>query len=412
MPSPVVTRLPNGVELYTLDCSLQDVIRFSFVFHAGTAVQEVPFSASSTANLLSEGSTEHSAQEIAEMLDYHGSYFDVSLDRDFAVITFVSLLKYFPQTLALAREILLRPAFSQEEMAIYTEKRKQRLTVERSKISTRARELFSSSLFGKDHPYGVSYDESFYDKLTRDDVTEFYRRRYTAGNCFVVCSGRVGDHQREMLSHLAAELPEGGDTGDPLFPAPQSRRFVFAPHDNAVQSSVRIGTLLFPRTHPDFTAMQVVATVLGGYFGSRLVRNLREEHGYTYGAFATMVNLQHAGYLAIATEVASEATPDAVKQIVAEMELMRSEPVSTEELQMVKNIMTGEVMRVLDGPFGIADVTIENVSNGTDNDYNNRWLDQVRSVTPERVLELSRRYLDPARFTTVIVGDPVLEKEL
>ena len=411
IPLPEICTLGNGVKLYALDCSEQDVIRFSFVFRAGTAVQHVPFSASSVANLLSEGSSQHSAQEIAEMLDYHGSYFDVSLDRDYAVINFVSLLKYFPQTLEIAREIVLMPAFSQEEIAVYCEKRKQRLAVERSKVSTKARELFTSSLFGTDHPYGVSYDESYYDKLTREDIVSFFKERYTAENCFVVCSGKIGGRQRDMLAALASQLPGGGGGDGFVFPPARSVSFVFGEHEGAVQSAIRMGTLLFPRTHPDFIAMQVVSTVLGGYFGSRLVRNLREEHGYTYGAFSTMVNLEHAGYLAIATEVATEVTQDAVTQILAEIDLMRTEPVADDELQMVKNIMTGEVMRVLDGPFGIADVTIENVSNSTGNDYNDRWLEEVRGITPERVLEMARKYLDPAKFTTVIVGNPS-QKEL
>lgn len=409
VPVPEVTTLPNGLKLYTLNCSDQDVIRFSFVFRAGTSVQSVPFSASSTANLLSEGSTNHSAQEIAEMLDYHGSYFDVSLDRDYAVINFVSLLKFFPQTLETAREIMLMPAFSDEEVAVYCQKRKQGLAIERSKPATRARELFTSALFGAGHPYGVSYDESLYDKLTREQIASFYRERYTAENCFVVCSGKVGAAERDMIAAVAAGLPQGGTAAGAEFPAAVSVPFAFGAHKDAVQSAIRIGTVLFPRTHPDFVAMQVVSTVLGGYFGSRLVRNLREEHGYTYGAFSTMVNLEHAGYLAIATEVATEVTQDAIAQIFAEMERLRAEPVPEDELQMVRNIMTGEVMRVLDGPFGIADVTIENVSNGTGNDYNDRWLDEVRTITPARLLEVARLYLDPARFTTVVVGHPSQE---
>ena len=409
IPVPQVTTLANGVKLYTLDCTEQDVIRFSFVFRAGTAVQHAPFTASSTANLLSEGTTLHTAQEIAEALDYHGSYFDVSLDRDYAVLNFVSLLKHFPQTLDIAREIVLAPAFPENEIAMYREKRKQRLAVERSKPAAKARELFTATLFGADHPYGVSYGEALYDKLTREDITSFYRERYTAGNCFVVCSGKVGAAERDMIAAVAAGIPCGGTVDGANFPPAVSKPFAFMGHEGAVQSAIRIGTLLFPRTHPDFVAMQVVSTVLGGYFGSRLVRNLREEHGYTYGVFSTMVNLEHAGYLAIATEVATEVTRDAIDQIFAEMERLRTEPVPEEELQMVRNIMTGEVMRVLDGPFGIADVTIENVSNGTGNDYNDRWLAQVRSITPERVLEVARQYLDPARFTTVVVGDPAQE---
>lgn len=409
VPVPEVTTLANGVTLYTLDCTEQDVIRFSFVFRAGTSMQHAPFTASSTANLLSEGTARHSAQEIAEMLDYHGSYFDISLDRDHAVINFASLLKYFPQTLDIAREIVLMPAFPEKEIALYREKHKQRLAVERSKPATKARELFTATLFGAKHPYGVSYDEALYDKLTREDITSFYRERYTAENCFVVCSGKVDRPERDMIAAIAAGIPCGGIADGVHFPPAVSAPFAFKGHEGAVQSAIRIGTLLFPRTHPDFIAMQVVSTLLGGYFGSRLVRNLREEHGYTYGVFSTMVNLQHAGYLAIATEVATEVTRESIAQIFAEIERLRTEPVPEEELQMVRNIMTGEVMRVLDGPFGIADVTIENASNGVGNDYNSHWLAQVRSITPEKVMAIAQHYLDPALFTTVVVGNPSQE---
>lgn len=402
---PHSTILENGVPLHTLDCSDREVVRASFVFRAGTSLQQAPFSASSTANMLAEGTAKFTAKQVAEQLDFYGSFYEVSLDRDYAVITFVSLLKFFPRTLEIAREILLAPLFDQNELGIYCTKRKQRLAVERSKAPFQARELFSQSLFGKDHPYGVSYPEECYDDLTREQLEEFYRRRYTAGNCFVVCSGKIGSKERDAIAALAGEIPRGGETSLPAFPAPHSIPSKYLKYDGALQSAIRIGRLLFPRSHPDFIPMQVVCSVLGGYFGSRLVRNLREEHGYTYGIYAAMANLERAGYMAIATEVATEATEDSLRQIFVEMERMRNELVPPQELQMVKNIVTGEVMRVLDGPFGIADVTIENIQNNATNDYLDRFLATVREITPQQVREMAVRYLDPADFTTVVVGD-------
>ncbi len=171
-----------------------------------------------------------------------------------------------------------------------------------------------------------------------------------------------------------------------------------------MQSAIRIGRLLFPRQHPDFVGMQVVATLLGGYFGSRLVQNLREERGYTYGVLAAMVNLREAGYLAVATEVGAEATKDAVAQIFAEMERLKTEPVSEDELENVKRSMLGEVMRILDGPFGIVDVVIENTQTGVNGDYINGFIREVESTTPQRIMGLAQKYLDRDKFTTVIVG--------
>ena len=181
------TVLPNGVALYTLPADEFEVLRISFVFRAGSSVQQVPFSASAAANLLAEGSEAMTAAEIAEQLDYHGSWYDVNIDRDYAYINFATLSKFFAETLAVAEELLLRPTFPEEELRTYAAKRKQRLAIDRTKVDIEAREAFARAMFGPQHPYGISSDEAAYDRLTRADVAEFYRRCYTAENCFVVC---------------------------------------------------------------------------------------------------------------------------------------------------------------------------------------------------------------------------------
>ena len=150
--------------------------------------------------------------------------------------------------------------------------------------------------------------------------------------------------------------------------------------------------------------MQVVATLLGGYFGSRLMHNLREVHGYTYGAIAAMINVEQAGYLAVATQVGSEFTSAALDEIYREIERLRTEPVPEEELALVKNIMAGEMMRILDGPFGIADVTIENILCGTDNGVIDRNLAAIRAMTPADVQRLAHQYLAREDLVTVIAG--------
>ena len=363
------TTLPNGIGLYTLASDEFEVLRISFVFRAGSALQRAPFSASAAANLLSEGSRDMTAHQIAEQLDYYGSWYDVNVDRDYAYINFATLSKFFDPTLAVAEQILLCPAFPEEELRTYAAKRRQRLAVERAKIDVKAREAFARALFGERHPYGVSSHEEAYDSLTRDDVAGFYRRFYTAENCFVVCSGRIGDHELK-----------------------------------AVQSSLRIGRLLVPRTHPDFLGMQVVATALGGYFGSRLMQNLREEHGYTYGVVSAMVNFEREGYFAIAAQVGADVTQEALREIYAEIERLGAEPMPEAELELVKNMMTGEMMRILDGPFGIADVTIENILCGCDNTVIGSNIRRIREMTPAGVQQLARKYLRREDLVTVVAG--------
>lgn len=403
MPRTESLTLRNGLKLYTLRADDFEVVRISFVFHAGSVTQNAPFVAGTTANLLAEGSSRLTGRQIAEQLDFYGSYFEASLDRDYVYISFCSLRRYFRETLKAAEEILLRPVFPEHEVETYCRKRRQQLAVERTKVDTLAREAFAGALFGPEHPYGIVYPESAYDTLERRSLTDHYRRLYTGGNAIAVCSGHVGEEELKAIVELAEQLPEGS-APEFRFPEPESRPFVHIERPEALQSSLRIGRLLFPRNHPDFTGMQVVATVLGGYFGSRLMRNLREQHGYTYGVMASAVNFDRAGYLAIATQVGAEVTRPALDEIFREIDRLRREPVGEEELTLTKRILTGEMMRILDGPFGIADVAIENILSHEGEGAVNRQLQEIRTITPERIQSLARQYLDPERLVTAVVG--------
>lgn len=395
----------NGTPIYAINCPEYQVVKVSFVFHAGSVVQHCPFVASATANMLAEGSINLSAQQIAERLDYYGSYFDINIDRDYAYITFCALSKFFPQTAQIIEEVILRPTFPSAEVDIYCAKRKQQLQIERRKVETRAREYFAKAIFGEKHPYGISYHEQEYDSLKREDIIKHYSRRYTAQNCIIVCSGNINDEVLAQIKAIAEALPSGEESGIKDFPEFSPTHNMQVQHDDAVQSSIRMGRLLFPRTHPDFIPMQVLSTVLGGYFGSRLMQNLRERNGYTYGVYSAMVNFQQAGYLALATQVGTEVTADALEQIANEIDILRTQPIPAEELELVKNIMAGEMMRILDGPFGIADVTTENILCGFDNSHIQHNLERIRQTTPEELLTLAKKYLREEDLITVVAGD-------
>ena len=403
MPHAECHTAPNGVKIYTLHTDDFEVVRFSLVFRAGTSMQTKPFVASTTLNMLGEGSDSMTAQQVADELDFYGSYYDVNIDRDYTYVSFCSLSKFFDPTIRVAREIILSPVFPERELKTYCQKRKQGLKVERSKIDVQSRELFAQALFGKEHPYGISASEERYDDVCREDVVAMYKRLYTAENCFVVCSGRIDEHVMASIEALVVGL----GTGE----RPQAKRvecdtryLLHRDVEGALQSSVRIGRLLFPRTHPDFVGMQVVASLLGGYFGSRLMQNLREQHGYTYGVQAAMINFDSEGYLAIATQVAREHRDDALGEIYAEIECLRNELVEEDELQMVKNVMIGEILRILDGPFGIADVTIENIMCGMDNHATEQSVAAIAAITPEAVRDLACKYLERESLVEVVVG--------
>ena len=405
VPQAVRHTAPNGTPIYAINCPEYEVVRVSFVFHAGTITQRHPFTASATANMLAEGSENMTSQQIAERLDYYGSYFDINIDRDYSYITFCTLSKFFAQTAEVIEEVILRPTFPEREVSIYSAKRRQQLTIERRKVETIARENFAQAIFGKNHPYGISYPESAYDTLCREDINEHYQRRYTAENCIVICSGSISEDVLKRITDITSQIHNSAEKDEIAFPPFDTQHEVLVQHDGAVQSSIRMGRLLFTRAHEDFIPMQVLSTTLGGYFGSRLMQNLRERNGFTYGVFSAMVNFQNTGYLAIATQVGTDVTEQALEQIAIEIDTLRNELVSEQELSLVKNIMAGEMMRILDGPFGIADVTTENILCGFDNSHIADNLRRIRTTTPEEIRSLAQKYLDPNDIVTVVAGD-------
>lgn len=398
------TTTANGVEIYSLDFHEYDVLRVSFVFRAGTKYQTKPFSASSVAGMLSEGCAKYSAREIAEMLDFYGMYFDNSTDRDYTVITLCTLKRFFAKGMELLGEMLSSPSFPEQEFNIYKNKKKQEIAIHRSKIDFVAREHFAKAIFGAKHHYGTSSHETEYDKLTREDLAELFSRLYTRENLFVVTSGNLCPESLNEIIRVADSMPSGVKSCFSPIPCTQTKD-VFIAWDKAQQSVIRIGLPLFTRRHPDFTAMQVLVTALGGYFGSRLISNLREEKGYTYGIFAGLINMEDEGYLAVSTEVACSVTDAAVSEIYKEIDLLTRELMSTEELTMVKSVMMGEMLRVLDGPFGIADVTIENILTGRSNTFLHSQVSEIMSMTPEKVMLMAQKYFIRENFTTLIVGE-------
>ncbi|MCC8087918.1 MAG: insulinase family protein [Rikenellaceae bacterium] len=395
----------NGIPVHIVNINdTQDIVRISLVFRAGTRFQSYPFQASSTLYLLKEGTKNFTSAEISEKLDFYGAYFDVSIDRDYSIVTVCTLTKFLDRILEIYSDIIANPVFPENELLIYAGKRKQSLRIEREKISHIARELFGKLLFGDSHPYGVASPPEDYDNLTVAKLKEFHSGFYTAGNCFAVISGKINDFESQKIMRFMEAVPsgKGKEFGELSFS--NCREHGFIEKEGAVQSAIRIGKVLFNRNHPDFIGMQVLNTILGGYFGSRLIANLREDKGYTYGIYSTMVNLEATGYMAVATEVGADVTDDAVKEIYKEIRRLRDEPVGDTELQIVKNILTGEYLRIIDGPFGIADVTIENIQNGVGNDYINYSLQRIKNITPEELMSLARKYLEDDTFTEAVVG--------
>jgi len=398
-------KLKNGIPLFTLKAGSQDITRIEFIFRAGMYYQPATLIASATNNLLETGSSNFTADQISEGIDFYGSFLELNVEQDFSVITIYSLNKYLEETLRYVQEVICMPTFPENEFEIYVGNKRQKFQINSKKVNVLARRHFTKNLFGPNHPYGIDVVEKDFDRLNRKEITEFYSKKYTPENCMVIVSGNFPNHTETILNQLFGDWKSevALDHVPYIQPVSNSGEFIIQ-QDDSVQSAIKMGRLLFNKTHPDYCAFQVLNTVLGGYFGSRLMANIREEKGYTYGIGSGISNLVHTGYFSISTEVGTDVTRDAIKEIHHELKRLREEPIPQNELETVRNYILGQFQRSVDGPFALADKFRNIEEYGLNYDFYNRYFDIVSSVTALELQTLANKYLREEDMLVCIAG--------
>jgi zinc protease len=404
---PVVIPLKNGIPLYLISGGSQPVIRMDFIFSAGSWWQPKPLVASSAINMLTEGTRKKSGKEIAEKLDYHGAYINTSSDRDNAFITAYYLEKHKDEILPLIAEIIKEPAFPEAEFHIYREKRKQNFLIEKSKTVNMAREMFAIALYGEHHPYGQTYSTDDFENICREDLAAFHFSRFHSGNCRIIVSGKFNE---SVLIAAVDELfgdrweGRGNNYNVKREKLPSSEKSIFVPRQGAVQSSLRIGHETFNRSHPHFAGLFVLNNLLGGYFGSRLMQNIREKKGYTYGIGSALVALKNSGYIVIVSEVGASHRKDAVKEIYRELDRLCEKLVPKKELELTRCQMMGEVLRDFDGPFARAESIRNLVEHDIAPDYYRNLVSTILHIGPPELRGLAAEYLAPGIMYEIVAG--------
>jgi zinc protease len=403
---PVAQRieLPGGIPLISIRSGTQELVKIEFVFAAGSARADRVLTATACNDLLDEGTLTHSAAEVAEILDFYGAFLQSECGTEWASVSLFSLNKFVGETLPVLEGILTSPAFPESEIGLYALQGKQRLQVALSKVDVLARRQLLSSLYGSDTAVGRMSVPGDYDLINRQSLIDFHREHYLNGLRAVFISGlpdqALIDSICDLVQRNGFKNQFNGITGFSI-PGAEER---FIEKDDAIQSAIRVGRRLFGREHPDYIPFSVLNTILGGYFGSRLMSNIREDKGYTYGIGSGVVPQCGDGYFFISTEVGAAVRESAVLEIHAELARLRETLVPAEELGLVINYMTGAFQRSLDGPFALADryKTIE--LNNLNYSYLTGYLSFLRSVSAEQILNLANTYLKDDALTCVIAG--------
>jgi predicted Zn-dependent peptidase len=405
LPMPQIIRLDNGLPVYILDFPDQEILKIEAVYNAGRPTEAKRLVARTTARMVQEGTTSHSAAVLAEMIDFHGGSLSIPTNLDNASFLLFTLHRHAAQLVPLFAELLQEPSFPENELETFKRAGAQALTIDLDKEEVLAYRNITEMIFGPDHPYGYNSTPADYAALQRDDLLHHFDNWYTPSNCKLFASGRVDHQVLELLNRYFGQLQREGATlaVSPYAPKNTPAKVHFK-HPGSLQTAIKIGRRLFARRHPDYNGVYVLNTILGGYFGSRLMRNIREKRGYTYNIYSTADTMLHDGCLYIATEVDNSKVRATIKQIFVEMQRLCAEPAPQEELDMVRNYLLGMLLNGLDGPLNISDVIKTLVTEDLPMDAFDALVHTIRTITPQQLQALAIRYLQADAFTIVTVG--------
>jgi zinc protease len=398
--------LDNGVPVYSINAGAQEVLMVEWVFHAGNWYEDRNIVAATTNFMLKNGTKQKNAFAINEHFEFHGAYLNRSCYNETATVTLHCLNRHLPELLPVVTELITESIFSEDELAIYKQNQKQRLEVNLKKCDFIANRLIDEYVFGFHHPYGRYTSTLEYDQLQRDELVKYFERFYLNGKCLVFVAGKPPADLAQQLNthfgHLPLNRSALPDVHYNVQPAETGKHHVVN-DPNGVQGAIRIARPFPNRHHPDFPKVQVLNNIFGGFFGSRLMSNIREDKGYTYGIHSYLQNHIHETAWMVSTEAGRDVCEATVAEVYKEMRRLQDEPVDKEELDLVRNYMIGSLLGDLDGPFQIIARWKNYILNNLTESYFYDTIGIVQTVGSEELQELAKKYLDPSAFYELVV---------
>jgi len=411
VPVPETAQLANGLTLILSTRRGLPVVAANLVVKSGsdTNPPDMPGLANFTVALLDQGTATRSAVQIANEIAQLGATVNANSSMDASIVAARSLKKNFAATLDLAADIALHPSFPAAEIERQRASRLAQLVQQRENAAALAARVVNVALYGERHPYGFTElgTEASVRALTRDAMVAFWKQNFVPNNAALVVAG---DITMAELRPVAEKVFGGWQRGTPATPSlatpsAAEARILLVDRPGAPQTQLRVAAIGAPRSVPEFQAMQVMNTALGGLFSSRINMNLREEHGYTYGAGSGFDFRRGAGPFAIATGVRTDVTAPAVSEILKEVRGMAAAPMKADELERAKDARTQslpagfQTSQAAAGSF--AQVYIYDLGL----DYYSHLAERVQAVTADQTLAAAKKYLVPERMVIIAVGD-------
>jgi zinc protease len=407
---PRETTLSNGLSLVVVEDNRLPLISYRLAFRVGGAFDppDLPGLTDLLAGLLPEGTESKTSKQIADEIARMGASLSAGATSDYTIVAASTLSQFDEAVLALLAEVALEPSFPENEVSLAKQNTKESLRQQRAQPSFLASEMVARVMFGN-HPYSVvaPTPESI-DRSSRDEFVKFHRSKLVPNNAVLIV---VGDVRYDEVLRQAESLFSTWQRGEEFvsnFPAPPvrtSRQAYLVDRPGSAQSNIVIANSGITRTSPDYFPMMLMHTVLGANASSRLFMNLREDKGYTYGAYSTLDARRTAGTFRVTAEVRTPVTGDSLKEFFYELNRIRSEPVAEKELADAKSYLTGVFPIRLETQEGLTDQLVQIKMLNLPNDYLQMYRDRVQAVTTEEIQRVALKYVKPDEAALIVVGD-------
>ena len=406
LKKPEVFTLDNGVSVYNVNAGTEEVVQIEWVFKAGNWYEKQKNISSATNFLIKNGTSSKTAYEINEFVDFYGAYLNRTCYNETAVVTLHCLTRQLEHILPVVQELFLDAVFPESELQIFKQNMKQKLAVNLQKCDFIAGRQIDEILFGIKHPYGVYSELADYDLIDTVEIKKYYDQYYKNGHCTIFSAGILPANYAQLLNKFFGSIPFNQvalEEPSHLIMPSEQKKFNVVNDENGVQGAIRIARPFPTRLHPDFPKVQVLNALFGGFFGSRLMNNIREDKGYTYGIYSFLVNHVHAGAWMISTEAGRDVCGATISEVYYEMEQLRNGDIDAEELLLVKNYLIGTLLGDLDGPFQIIGRWKNLILNGLDDSFFYKSVDTIKNISADELKELAKKYLNPDEFYELTV---------
>lgn len=400
--NPEEKQLANGAQLFFVSGGSQNVLKIELVFQSGKWFEGQPGAAYFTGQMLSKGTKDKSSYEIAQLFDQYGAHLEVSPGLDFVSISLYTVSKNLRPVLHLLMEILSSPNFPENEFRQTQAVFIQNLKVNNEKTSYVASKLFRKNLFGENHPYGSELEEKNVLALQTNDLQKHFAAFYNSPKVFV--SGKIDATDEALMLEAFEQLKEDRAHDALHHDSLAKSRHQHVEKEDSVQSSVRMGKRSLLRTDPDYVPVLFVSHILGGYFGSRLMKNIREEKGLTYGISASINGLKHDSYLVIGADVNKENVTLTFDEIRKELKKLRTTAVSSDELETTRNHFIGSLQAEITTPFAHAEKIKTIALFNLRKDHYQQMIHHIEKIGPADIMAISERYFQEGDFYEVAVG--------